>query len=170
MRIDFSTDDALITALIGAARLRLENFCNRWFVERTADYALTRFPCGREFRLPGGRLKSVTSVKYYDTAEAEATFSADDYQVRTMDEPGSIVLSHGASWPSTTLRPAEGVITRFVAGYGNAAAVPQDIKNAVLLYVTHLYVHRGDADVPMPQAVAELLWPYRIVPCRKSES
>lgn len=170
LRVDFDDDDTLIESHIVLATRALERRCNRWFVQREAVWALDRFPWGRELILPGGVLQSVESVKYYDTASVEATFSSGSYQVRTKREPGAVVLADGASWPSTTLRPAEGVLVAYTAGYGAAADVPQEIKHAILLYLTHVHRHRGDADVPIPQAVDDLLWPYRMVPCRKLAS
>ena len=38
----------------------------------------------------------------------------------------------------------EAVQIRFVAGYGAAAAVPEDIKEAMLLIIGHLYAHREE--------------------------
>jgi uncharacterized phiE125 gp8 family phage protein len=53
---------------------------------------------------------------------------------------------------------------RFVAGYGTAADVPQEVKHAILLRVADLYEHRGDeaTDSNIDRAIEGLLWPERV--------
>ena len=53
---------------------------------------------------------------------------------------------------------------RFTAGFGLAAAVPSDLKQAVLLLVADAHAHRGDdSQRVMPPVVLELLNPYRLM-------
>jgi uncharacterized phiE125 gp8 family phage protein len=54
---------------------------------------------------------------------------------------------------------------RFIAGFGTAADVPQEIKHAILLKVADLYEHRGSdegIDKNINNAIERLLWPDRI--------
>ena len=68
-------------------------------------------------------------------------------------------------WPVVRCLP-EAVQIRFVAGYGAAAAVPEDIKEAMLLIIGHLYAHREENHdfelYEMPPGALRLLSPYRI--------
>ena len=106
-------------------------------------------------------------IAYYDTNDTE--YFIDVYFVDTKSEPGRIVLNSGNSWPSTTLRPANGVCITFIAGYGDAATdVPKKIKQAMLLLIGHYYENReavlstGMNAVTVPLAVDSLLWQNRV--------
>jgi uncharacterized phiE125 gp8 family phage protein len=162
LRIDFTTDDTLIAGLIATARRRCEVFCNRRFVTTTLDYTIDAWP-NKAISLPGGTLQSITSITYTDSANSSTVLDSANYFSATKREPGAAVLAYGYSWPSATLKPAEAIVTRYITGYGAATDVPDDIKHGLLLYVTHLYKHRGDMNEPIPMGIAVLLWPHRVV-------
>jgi hypothetical protein len=107
-------------------------------------------------------------IKYYGTDDTEYSLSGTDYFVDTKSEPGRIVLGYGKCWPSSTLRPANGVCIIFIAGYGSAELVPENTKNAIRLIVGHLYEHReAVTDKPLtdvPLAVDALLGIDRVWP------
>ena len=106
-------------------------------------------------------------VKYYGTDNTVYYIDGADLFVDLKSEPRRVVLAYGKSWPSTSLRPANGVCVTFSAGYGAAAAVPQKIKQAILLLLSHYFEHReAVTDKPMstvPMAVESLLWQDRIL-------
>lgn len=169
LRVDWADEDTQINSYILAAREYVEGFQNRALVTQTWDLWLDGWPCIDRFSMPLPPLQSVTTIKYYDTDNAEATLATTEYFVDDKSEPGRIVLAYGKSWPSTNLRPANGVAVRFVAGYGLAAAVPQKVKQAMLLLVTLMYEKRlpvveGKIVGEVPFAVSSLLWLDRIVP------
>lgn len=169
LRVDITDDDALITALIIAAREYCEGFQNRACITQTWDLWLDSFPSEDYIRIPLPPLQSVASVKYYGTDNAEYTMAAADYFVDNKSEPGRLVLAYGKSWPSVALRPANGVVVRFVAGYGGTAAnVPQKVKQAMLLLIGHWYANReavltGSISKEIEFAVNSLLWLGRVV-------
>lgn len=139
-------DDDVIIGLITVAREYVEGYSGRAFITQTWELALDEFPVCNYIELPYPPLQSVTSVKYYDTDETEATFSSDDYYVDTYSEPGRVVLGYGEVWPSTTLRTANGVIIRYVTGYGDAASDVYDrYRQAIKLVAAHLYENREDS-------------------------
>lgn len=153
-RID--EDETAIASLIVAAREMAETYTRRAFVTQTWKMFLDAFPCGSAIELPRAPLQSVTHVKAYDDADAVTTFAASNYYVDSATRPGRIVLREASSWPDAA-RVANAVEIQFVAGYGNAAAVPNQIKQAILMTVAHLYEHRGDASVDMPETACALL-------------
>jgi hypothetical protein len=60
------------------------------------------------------------------------------------------------------LRPANGVIIRFVAGYGAAAAVPYHIKRAMLKYIElHHDYHNPEESARLQEEIEDLLWEER---------
>ena len=82
------------------------------------------------------------SVVYIDTDGATQTVSSSVYDVDIDQEPGRLRLAYSESWPSDRRSTPNSVIIRFVAGYGDADAVPETIKAAIKLLVGHLYEHR----------------------------
>lgn len=166
-KIDIADDDAMVTIYNQAARQDIEHITRRAICTQTWDLYLDDWPDGDAIEIPLPPLQSITSVKYYDDDNTEATFASTNYIVDVASDPGRIVLYGDASWPSTVLRPANGIIIRFLAGYGAAADVPTALKQAILLLGAHFYENResvvvGKIATLLPQAVNALIWPYRV--------
>ena len=167
LRIDLDDEgeNQLIEDYIEAARLECERFQNRSYITQTWELWLDNWPGSGTIELKRPPVQSVTSVKYYDTSDTEATFSSDDYFVDTKDQYSPrLVLGYGKSWPSTTLRPANGVCVTYVTGYGDSGDdVPGNLKSAVLLMLGHFYENReaviagGGGATEMPLGVKALL-------------
>ena len=68
--------------------------------------------------------------------------SSSDYLVDTIAEPGRVYLKWDKSWPSASLQVVNPIVVRFVAGYGAASAVPEPIRQAILLAIGSLYENR----------------------------
>jgi len=167
LRVDVSDDDALIDGLIVAAREKAENILRRALITQTWDLHQDGFPSGNELKLPFPPLQDITTIKYTDKDGNESTFDEANYIVDTASEPGRVFLDYGKSWPSVTLQPADGVVTTFVCGYGDAATdVPQVIKQAMLLTIGEWYENRENAIsarlAEIPSAAKNLLQPIRV--------
>lgn len=165
-----TTVDPEVTRLIRAARLQVERITRRGLLSQTWELQLDAFPAGAVIELPLPPLLSVTSVTYQDTAGAWQTLAASAYVVTgpagPIAERGRITLADGATWP-TTADEADSVKVRFVAGYGTtAAAVPDDLRQAVLMLVGELYEQRAETITGTivgrtTRAVDALVGPYR---------
>lgn len=169
LRVDIADDDALISTLITAAREYCEAFQNRAYITQTWQLWLDAWPEGREIKLPKPPLQRVNGIRYYGEDGIEYILPSEDYFVDTQSEPGRVVLAPGKSWPGIALRPTNGVVVEFVAGYGNATAVPQRVKQAILLLVGHWYEHReavitATVAKELEFTVQALLWQERVVP------
>lgn len=162
LRVDHSSDDTLVAALVAAARGLCERITGRAFVTQTWRLTLDQFPFGwagwgflgqgtppAEFpgrgaiRVPKAPLQSVSSIQYYDLSDTLQTLASTTYDVDAAHDPGRITLAFGQVWPVTRPKPGAVRIT-FVAGYGAASAVPQEIKHAVMLTVARWYENRGE--------------------------
>ena len=138
-----SAEDSVITSYLGAARRYCEQVQGRAYIEQTWKLVLDDFPRGEMITIPRPPLMSVTHVKYYSIGGTAATMTAANYYVDTDSEPGGVRLQYGEVWPSETLRPAAGVEVQFVAGYGSlGTSVPTEIKQAMCMFVGHLYENR----------------------------
>jgi len=78
-------------------------------------------------------------VKYYDTDNTLTTLSSTVYDVLGPSEaPAFLQPAEGESWPTTYQRP-DSVVIRFDAGFGAASAVPDVLKEAVLMKTEQLF-------------------------------
>ena len=161
-----SAEDTLITSLIKAARSYCEKFQNRAYITQTWELWLDEFPSLGYLMIPLPPLISIGSIKYYDVGDNEFDFANTNYYVDTKNEPGWVVLNSTSNWPSTTLRPANGVCVTFTCGYGVASDVPCDTIAAIKLLLGHLYEHREAVTIgtvnELPLAVKSLLWMDRV--------
>jgi len=168
-----SMEDDLLTGFIKAAREYCEGYQNRAFITQTWELLLDAFP-DSPFQIPLPPLQSdesnqIESIKYYDTAGTETEFAKANYEVDTESYKGRVALAYGKSWPSVTLRPMNGVVVQFKAGYGDAAAdVPELVQLAIKVLAGHMYENREATDtkehLEVPFAVHSLLGLKRIVP------
>ena len=166
LRITHSSEDAFVDACIAAATAHAEDFTRRALSAQEWVLVLDRFPCG-EIKLPLPPLRSVASVKYFDTDGAEQTLAAEAYQVDTASDPGRIAPAPGTSWPSTR-RQMGAVRIQFECGYETPDEVPESTKHAIR-FLTGLYFLNREAAVTgtivtkIPFAVEALLWPQRVL-------
>lgn len=128
---DDTSHDAVLTALITAAREFAEHYTGRALAEQTLEAALDEFPSDDFIDLPMPPVASVTSVKYTDTDGVEQTMATSDYALSGYGDGRRVSLAYGATWPSTQ-DVADAVRIRFVTGYTTA---PKAVKAALLLHV-----------------------------------
>ena len=141
-RVDVEDDDDLLLRLIMTAREYAEQREWRAYLTQTLDLYLDCWPARDEIRLPRPPLQSITSVKYYDEDDVEYTLASTTYLVDSVSQPGRLVLKSGQSWPSATLRPANAIVIRFVAGGASLGELPLRIRQAMLLLIGHWYENR----------------------------
>jgi uncharacterized phiE125 gp8 family phage protein len=138
---DVPGDDAYLQSLIVGAREAMEEQLSKALLTQTWVLYLTRFPCW-EIRLPRPPLVSVSSVAYLDVNGAAQTVSPSLYTVDTHAQPAArIVPVYGLFWPPT--RPVPNAVTiTYIAGVASRGAIPQMIRQALLMLVASLYVNR----------------------------
>jgi hypothetical protein len=133
-RIDGTDEDALVSALIAAARLHVESITGRALLTQT-------------WRLI---LQSVSGlVVPLPVVPASELIDAPDGAVLQGD---SLLLAAETDQLSVD----------YTAGYGDAGDVPQDLKQAVLTLVAYWYEHR-DALTSAPVGFDRLVATYRRV-------
>jgi len=163
LKIDTSDDDALITAMITAARARAEWHTGRALITQAWTLHLDRWPDSGTIEIPLPPLQSVASVTSYARDDSATVLSSSLYTVDTASAPARLALKLGVP-PPTNLRGVNALAIAFTAGYGDAAsAVPQMLKEAILELVAFLYENRGEAPAELPLGALALLAPYRVM-------
>ena len=112
-------------------------------------------------------LVSVSAVTVYDVAATARPVPAADYMVDAARAPGRILPRVGRPWPVVG-RAAAGVEIDYVAGYGAASAVPEAIRQGILMLLAHFHERReatiADGRIaPIPFGVTALWRPYRVL-------
>lgn len=141
LRVDGSDDDTLITACIIAATESAEQATGRAIMPQTWELTLDAFPAA--FALTCVPVASVTSLKYYDEAGVQQTLGTASYTLDNADDfgPAKVVPAYGDSWP-TTRDQINAVALRYLAGWPDAASVPDSIKAWIKLQVGAMYENR----------------------------
>jgi len=163
LHYDAADQDARIAALITAARESCEVETNRAFMTKTNCLVLDFFPgCRGTIYLPSPPLQSVLSIAYTDTAGNPQTLAEAAYQVDALSEPGRLAPARGCVWPETDPDTLGAVLISYQAGWTDAASVPAEIKQAILLLVGHWFeqltpVITGTTQSELPFTVKMLL-------------
>lgn len=186
LRVMDSSEDALISILISAARIHAENVCRRVFVTQKWDLFLDAFPFYTYYGVipgyvPVDQLPAawVTMRNYsvrFRGSKIDIPFprlqSVDSVKyidasgvLQTLDPAQYVVDSvsePGVLTPTTgtywpdTQNTTNAVQISFTAGYGAVADVPAGIKSWILLRVGALFENREEASVAYRVTVQEL--------------
>ena len=142
LRLPNDTDVDVVTAMLAAARQKVETDTGRVLITSSWYLYLDRFP-EDGIRVPIEPLLTVASIKTTSSAGVQSTVTASNYQVDIVSSPPRIVLSDTGSWPSD-LRLTQAIVVEVTAGYGAlASAVPEPLKQAILQLVSMWYGARG---------------------------
>jgi len=184
LRIDTSDDDQLIEDFIVAATSSVREYVKRALITETLEMTMDGFSCGEEddrllamgagihtgsknyflgnpdnIELMFPPIQSITSIKTFDVANTESTFSSGSYQAD--EQGGRIYLNQGVVWPAN-LRRYEAVKIRYVAGYGNASTdIPAPITMAIKMHVARMYECREVCE--LADICKKMLAPYRLL-------
>lgn len=158
-------DDAMLRAQIQAAREFVETATRRSLVLRTLRLTTNALSCGG-IRLRRPPLQRVLAVSYFDTGNQLQTLDESQYFV-VDDQVPELRFVGGFSVPSLFARP-DAVRVDYVAGYTPAgsppttqeefaAAIPQTLKQAVLIGVQLQYDNLADPDRAAMERLREAL-------------
>lgn len=157
---DTDADDALISALVTAARQSVESYTNSALIIRTFQEKYPAF-APRGLALSVSPLQDVSAVQYLTQGGSEETLSTSVYRVNTFTKPGSIYLRDGQTFPDT-LSEDNAVTVTYQAGYGDASGdIPGPIISAIYLTLGELYQTRQNSVRQLPTLVENILAPYR---------
>lgn len=166
-----SYEDSKVTALLQAATHQAEQILRKYIVTQTIVQSRTCLPGGRNcIELEWGKVQSVEEFRYYDQNGNLQTLTSPYtlFELQENSTPAQLNLLPGQYWPSTQSEKRYPIEIEYVVGYGNAAAVPQEIKQAILFMVGHWYSNRENVQISsgltalvVPQMAEWILWPLR---------
>jgi uncharacterized phiE125 gp8 family phage protein len=164
LRVETPDDDDVIGALIAGARIHVEVQTRRALITQSWRISVDAWPADGRLPIVPAPLQALTVARVYDL---DNNAQALDSAAFVLDRGASVLLFAPWALPAPG-RVAAGIELDVTVGYGDAAAdVPEPLRQAIRLLVAHWYENRGlvgvGATAALPQTVAALLAPYRVL-------
>lgn len=135
-----------LSAIIVAARQQVETDCCIVCYTGTFTWRVTDFSRRDWLELPDMRpITAITSIAYPASDGTSTTLLASYYNLETSAINQFVRLTYGNSWPDVR-GDINGVLVTFVAGYATVAAIPQLVKQAVLLNTLIRWLQSREVD------------------------
>ncbi len=165
LRVEHDDDDAVIAALIAAARNHIEALARLGLMTQTWRIVLDRWPQDGRIRPRLGPLQSVSAARVYNEANAASPIDAGRFIV---DAASGTIAAPGWSL-AVPGRAAAGIELDVVIGFGaQASDVPQVLLQAIRMLVSHWYENRslvaiGQTVAMLPPSVNAMISSYRVM-------
>jgi uncharacterized phiE125 gp8 family phage protein len=162
LRVTHSDDDIFISTLIIAARRLVEAQFGICLVQQGWSIFQDEWPCDGIFAVPLFPVLNIVDLKVYGDDDMASTIDPAHYYLDSASRPARIALRQGRSFPAPGRR-TNGIELKLTTGFGaTAAAVPQHIRQALLIIIADYYAHRGDETAgTIPLSALELLSPLK---------
>lgn len=159
---DEATADALLIQYLRAAIAVIEARTSKALMMRGFRMTLPRWRWAEAQALPVAPVSAVTAMTLRDVTGTPTVVDPARYRL-VVDRHRPQIAGTGSVLPMV---PTSGAVeVEFTAGFGAVwDAVPDDLRQAVMLLAAQFYESRSDGDTGMPGAVAALI--ARWVPIR----
>ena len=177
LRVEHTHEDALIAGLINAATRNAESITGTRITQAQVVKKFSQFSSEMILEWP---LISIDQIKYIDKTGTEQTLHdsvsspnatsavfqvVSRWQANLAQSKPYITLAYNQAWPETQTQP-EAVTVVYTSGY-NQTVIPDDIRQALLLMVGHLYANReavvrGNIVNDLPLGYVELLQSHKL--------
>jgi uncharacterized phiE125 gp8 family phage protein len=158
LRLATSDEDALVAALIKAARHAIEQASGLSLIDQSWSLYVDAWPVSRALLLARGPVSAISDVLIYGEDGTPATLDPAHYLLDKVSSPARCILREGRNVPVAGRR-ANGIEVRFRAGFGpTGESVPTDLRQALLVTVAHWFDHRGDGEgATLPAEALDLI-------------
>jgi uncharacterized phiE125 gp8 family phage protein len=165
LRVEHDDDDAVIAALIAAARGHVEALSRRALLVQRWRFVLDTWPDNGRLDPRTGPLRSVIAARVFDVANNPHSIDVETFVV---DAAANIIASPCWAMPLPG-RVTAGIELDVELGYGALASdVPDALRHAIRMLVAHWYENRGLAAIGgnvamLPAGAGALIAPYRML-------
>jgi uncharacterized phiE125 gp8 family phage protein len=140
-----TSEDAMISAMISAARELAEERCKRAFVNHSYEIVRESFPGATDpiklLRPPLSTTVTDLTITYYNTtAGLTTTIPATAITVDHKSEPGRVYPSYGNEWPDDAIDRPDAISIAYKAGLNTLC--PQPVKDWIKMTVAGYYGQR----------------------------
>lgn len=163
LRIEGTSEDALLTGLIRTAREHVEAATGRHLITQTWRLYLEAWPANRRVRVPFTPLRAVVACTVYDATGVPSSVAPARFAIDRSRSVSLVVVDQAAASP---VRATNGIELDVETGHGVPADVPAELVEAVKRLAALWYEHRLDRDLarlaPTPALVDALMEPWRV--------
>lgn len=167
LRLDGTTQDGLLDALVRAAREHLERETGLALIARSFRLYRDDWPQDRVIQIARGPVQAIEAMTVYDDAGMPQDLDVAGVALDGTARPARLLLPAPAELPVPG-RALNGIEIDFTAGFGEAGAdVPDTLKRALLTHVAAMYelrgvVAAGDQPGAVPAGYDRLVAPFRM--------
>ena len=163
LRVSHADDDTYISTLIIAARRQIEARTGLRLITQGWSLFKDCWPMAPDLPLDLAHVSAVNDIFVYSEVGTSATYDPAHYYLDAASKPSRVILRQDRL-PPMPGRRVNGIEVRVTVGFGAAAAVPQELKHAILILLAHWFDHRGDAEgALLPLTVADIIRQHRLV-------
>lgn len=161
LRVDSDHEDMLIQRYIDAAVSHIDGEGTLGRAMITQDWAQWETQAPGWPRLQMGPFQSLVSIEYYDADSTLQTATLADFETRLDGDFVVCKPKEDRAWPNAETR-RDAIKITYRAGYGDAATdVPEGLRHAIFLLLSHWYENRVAVDerklMPIPYGVDALI-------------
>ncbi|MBB5047826.1 putative phiE125 gp8 family phage protein [Rhodopseudomonas rhenobacensis] len=165
LRVEHDADDAVITALIAAARGQIEALTRRALLLQSWRLVLDHWPAEGRVDVRIAPLRAVTAARVFDGAGVSHPVDPAGFVV---DAAANVIAAPCWSLPPPG-RAHAGIELDLQLGFGaQAADVPDVLRHAIRTLVVHWYENRGlvaigQSVAMLPSSVVAMIASYRVL-------
>lgn len=163
--IDGDALDDLLALYERAAIQWAEDEMHRTLLARVHSFVISDFPrcaSSQQVTLPRGLCQAVQGIQYVRDGVAISMLGpssgspgSTEYQEDLRSINGARLMpAQTTTWPSCDIDVVNPVVFNYTAGWANAAAIPANIKHALMFAVTDMLEVRGVTDLSTLAAIA----------------
>lgn len=168
LRVEDEAEDALIEALIAAARIHVEGVTGRALLAQTWRVVRDGWPEDRAIRLPVSPMITISEIRVFDVAGGEHQIDLNQFLPDGQAVPARIICPRVVDG-IPVLRDRNGIEIDYVAGFGTEPdEVPSDLVQSLKTLAAYWYENRdavivSGAGAPVPAGFDRLVAPYKRV-------
>lgn len=164
LRLTFTDDDAMLTALLDAASEAVEEMTGRALISQTWALTLPALASDTRVMLDRPPVQAITTITYYDGDNAQQTLDSGAYRLVKDGDKAMVRPVDGGRWPTMYDREDAVTIT-YTAGFGASyVAIPPALRTAMAILADHWF-HRKeieDGERSIPPSVHNLVGLHRM--------
>lgn len=156
LRVDHEDENDLISSMISAARLKVEDYCGVSLITRSRRVRFNLLQSDSVI-INHYPLSEVTAVRLTNKTGEETVLAGDQYSVNLKARPARLCLE-----TPQNITIDQSLSVDFMAGYGTGESdIPAPFTQAILLLIAQLYERGDECPENIPLMVQALLMPYR---------
>lgn len=147
LRVTNGAEIPLVIGYLSAAREAFERLTGRALLAQTYDLAIPEWPKDGLVSLSRSPVTSITSVKYYDDADADQTLASSNYLLHTPEDAAAVLTFRSTFSAPSIIERHDAVRITFAAGNAAWSSVPYTQRQAILFLAAHFYELRTPINV-----------------------